>query len=120
MLPNAANTLVSSMLNLQSPTVDEIMRAAKINVGSLSEISEEPDQTVAMAANVVAAAISGEEACLDFYQISSFAKANTFSRENSSASRKINIDPVVRIELPTSLLAALVEKLKTVSGNLPQ
>ena len=109
----AVGAFVSAILDMKNPTVAEVMKISNIDAKLLSSISDEPEQTVAMTASVAAAAVSGQEACVDFYQISPFARLNVM------ASKKISVDPVVRVELSTSLLVALVEKLKEISSNFP-
>ena len=109
----AVSSFVSAVLDMKKPTLAEVMKISNIDVGLLSSIPDEPEQTVAMMASVAAAAVSGQEACVDFYQISSFARLNVM------ASKKISVEPVVRVELSTSLLVALVEKLKQMSDDFP-
>lgn len=113
MASSSAKAFVAAIFEMKNPVVNEMQNISNKNTGLLFDISEEPEQTVALAASVAAAAISGQEACIDFYQISSFARVNVLT------SKKINIDPVVRVELPTSLLVALVVKLKEMTRNSP-
>lgn len=113
MAPFAVNAFVFAILGMKNSAVDDALATSHIDAGLLSKITDEPEQTVAMTASVAAAAVSGPEACVDFYQIS------PFSRMNVVASKKINVDPVVRVDLSTSLLVALVGKLKEISSNFP-
>ncbi len=113
MAPFAVNAFVCAILGMKNSAVDQALKVLNTDLGLLSTISDEPEQTVAMTASVAAAAVSGQEACVDFYQISPFARLNVL------ASKKINVDPVVRVELSTPLLGALVGKLKEISSNFP-
>lgn len=72
----------------------------------LSRIVEEPTQTVALTATLIAVAFVGEETCLDCYSISPFAH-----RAAMQGAPKIPVDPVVRVDLHTSLFAAMLARL---------
>lgn len=69
-------------------------------------IGVEPEQTVALKANVVLAAYSGGEACLDFYQVS------PFSAHAANNGAKISLSPIVRIELRSGQLLGLLSELE--------
>jgi hypothetical protein len=84
-------------------------------VATLATVEEEPAQTVALTANLLAAGFSGREACIDFYHASPFAMAQ-FRTE----SRRVPIYPVVRIDFPANLFVAILEALEQHREDLPQ
>lgn len=71
-----------------------------------SVIEQEPDQTLAVRANVVSAALSNGESCMDFYQISPFASHAVQS------GGKLQMSQVVRVELRTGQLMALLSEFE--------
>lgn len=111
--PNAARQFLHSLVQMGPPGIDELARKSGIEPEPLSELDSEPDQTVAFAANLVAAAIGGREACLDFYH------ASAFSMVNIAKASKLPIDPVVRVDLRTSLLMSLRNALQELEGSFP-
>jgi hypothetical protein len=113
MTPLAAGQFISSLTRMKNPTIQEIAARSHVTSEPLTEITEEPEQTVAFASNIVAAAISNGEACVDFYQVSAFSLAS------APVSKKIAIDPVVRLDLRLSLLLALLEELQKLEGSFP-
>jgi hypothetical protein len=80
--------------------------------GTLHTFSEEPPQTVALVANLVAVTFAGREAELDFFHLA----PNSLRKV---AGGEVSVDPVVRIDLATSLLAPLIEQLVTWGPELP-
>ena len=111
--PNAARQFLQSLESMDSPSLDELAKRSGIEPEPLSEITNEPEQTVAFAANMVAAAVGGREACLDFYHASVFAMVNI------SKASKVPIDPVVRVDLRTSLLLSLRDALRELQKDFP-
>ena len=93
-------------------TAKKFMQQNQLTVGSLTEIGEEPNQTVALAANLIAASYSGTEACMDFYHASPFVVMQV------KAGGEFAADPVVRVSLPMVLLYAICEKLETMKAQL--
>lgn len=73
----------------------------------------EPHDTVSFDSNIVLAAIAGREACCDFYHASSFSLAS------SVKSKKLALDPVVRVDLRATLLMGLLESLQKLISGLP-
>ncbi|MBI3372170.1 MAG: hypothetical protein HY017_10500 [Betaproteobacteria bacterium] len=114
MSSRAVRQFLRSVKGLKEPSLSEIMDKLGIRREAVEgSLGEEPEQTVAFAANVVAVAISGREACLDFYHISSFAMAA------AAHSAKIPIDPVVRVDLRTGLFEALIGALYKIEADFP-
>jgi hypothetical protein len=111
--PIAVRQFLASVKEMQNPSLDEIANREGVHSEDLRQVVNEPEQTVAFAANIIAAAVSGREACLDFYQASSFSMA-TAVRSNSLA-----VDPVVRVDLRTSLLVAIIAELDSIKKKFP-
>ncbi len=92
---------------ISGPSLEELASANRIEAELLASKFDEPSQAIALSANVVLVAAAGAEACLDFYQ------ASPFSMMAVIASKKIALDPVVRVDLRTSLLLGLLEKFRS-------
>jgi hypothetical protein len=75
-------------------------------------VTEEPMQVVELAANFALCAISGYEACLDFFEASPFSLAIALQTET------LYLDPVVRVNIRTPLLLGLVDELRKIAGTL--
>jgi len=114
MSPRAARQFLRSIDQMATPTLDQIVEKVGTKKEKLElHIGTEPEQTVAFVSNIVAVAVAGREACLDFYHASSFAFANAVS------SKKLPIDAVVRVDLRTGLFAAVVDELKKLEVKFP-
>jgi len=66
----------------------------------------EPDQHVKLTSNIAFIAVSGPEACIDFYHVSAFSKQLLKVQQN-----ELGVEPIVRIDLTTSTLNKLVNTL---------
>ncbi|GAA0846703.1 hypothetical protein GCM10009080_47360 [Cupriavidus pauculus] len=95
-----------------SPSVDEIARTVGAVPEQLSEGMVEPEQAVSFAANFAAAAIAGQEACLDFYH------ASPFSLRSVHFIKKLSVEPVVRVDLRLPLLKAIIDELKRIDSQV--
>jgi hypothetical protein len=113
MAPSAAARFLESTAQFIPYSLAEIARLNGISAEASPPILEEPDQTIALAAGFVLTAASGEDATLDFYQASAFAMS-------AVKSGSLSLDPVVRVDLRTSLLLGLVEELQKISPQLPK
>ena len=90
--------------------------ASKYGPESLTADVVEPDgqgQAITLGANLVAVSMNENEACLDFYQ------ASPFSLGAAIQSKKLALDPIVRIDIRATLFFALVEGLIAI-GIKPQ
>lgn len=90
----------------------DYLKRNRMSVAKLTDIKEEPSQTAALAANLVAAAFSDTEACLDFYHASPFVMMSVKSGGDFAA------NPVVRVSLPTVLFVAMCEKLESMKAQI--
>jgi hypothetical protein len=108
-----AYKFLQNLSTFKKITLDEIATKFSIKDADLYEISAEPEQTIALAANLVAAAVSGRAACLDFYSASAFAIAKVVETQ------QLAVEPVVRIDLPTSYLITIRNSLKELVSAFP-
>jgi len=89
--------------------------ASKLKLeGSLEKLPEEPAQTVCLAANIIATAWSGREACMDFYHASPFVMGML------AKNGKFAAEPIVRVSLSTGVLLALFRQLESLKPSFPQ
>lgn len=105
--------LIKSFENMKQPSLAELVETLAVQPESLSTMPQEPDQTVALSANMTLGAIAGREACLDFYQ------ASPFSIVAVRKAKKLGLDPVVRIDVRTTLLLGLLDELRKLVSELP-
>jgi hypothetical protein len=103
---NAGVNFVRTIDAMDGPSLADIVKDGKISP-ERSTVTEEPAQALSLSANTPITAISGHEACIDFYQISAFAMSV------ASRSQKLAVEPVVRVTLRTSLVYGLVVDLRS-------
>lgn len=72
----------------------------------LSEILEEPRDTVAFHASFVMTAFNNEEGCLDFFHSSPFAMSD------SQMTKKLAVEPVLRVSMSSGLVISLIRDLE--------
>lgn len=106
---------VHQFLRTVEPLEDGIiaLEKGKLAKGSVSKISEKPEQAAVVTSSMILAGYSGSDGCLDFYYTS------PFSMRSINFGNKISVEPVVRVNLPTPLLVAMWRKLKELAKNLP-
>jgi hypothetical protein len=92
--------------SMKNPSLQEIAQAENIPTEDLLSIFEEPPQALTLMANMALTAVTGHESCIDFYEASPFAMGVAVR------SRKLSLEPVVRVDLRTSLLLGLVSTLR--------
>jgi hypothetical protein len=103
---------LESFDKMSNPTLDEVVKNAHIEAESLSPVPKEPNQTIALAANMTVAAIAGAEGCIDFFQASPFAIVA------AARARKLALDPVVRVDIRTALIVGLLSELRSLVDKL--
>lgn len=108
----AVHQFLRSMPSLVK-TMEDFSSQRKIAKADLANISEEPKQTVALAATVIVASISGRDGCLDFYYSSPYVAVQV------AQGGKFVVDPVARVMLPMNLLHAIYKKLESMKVDLP-
>jgi len=95
------------------PEIQEYAKKHDINEG-LTELTEEPEHTTSVTANIIVAGFTGREGCLDLYNASPFVIA-TLRR----GGRKMAVDPIVRVDLSTGLMLAILDKLDSLKDQFP-
>lgn len=96
------------------PQNDKHMLEHKIGRVAVISPSKEPEQTVAMAANIVALARAGSEATADFHHASPAAMHALQQQDH------LEIEPIVRVDLPLGVLASLLDELVSLSSIVPR
>lgn len=109
----AVQWFVNSVAEMNSPSLEEILEGMNLDPEVLSTVNERPFQTANLVANFAAVGVSGFETCMDFYHASPFAMRALPGRNN------LEVEPVVRVDLRTSLFASLVTELNQIALQLP-
>lgn len=107
MSPVGGANFVRILDSMKNPSYREIAESEKIPTETLSPITDEPPQALTLMANMALTAITGHESCIDFYEASPFAMGVAIR------SQRLSLEPVVRVDLRTSLLLGLVADLRT-------
>jgi len=95
--------------------IREFVSRNNIDPIPLHPIDNEPDQTVSLRCNVIATAFSGREATMDFYRLSPMAVVHKIR-----VGKPPVVDPVVRVDMSTSLLVSLVDYVLGIKDKLPE
>jgi len=103
--------LLSSLDQMQSPSLEEICAAEGLAPEISPPIEEEPVQVVELSANFTLCGVSSTEACVDFFE------ASPFSLGVAVQSDTLHVDPVVRVSLTTPLLLGMVMELRKGATN---
>lgn len=93
-------------------SLDEVQAQLGISDEPLSLIASRPSQTANVVANMVLTAVSGREACIDFYHASAFAFRDAENRE------VLEVEPVVRVDLRSSLYLTFARKVIEIAGQV--
>jgi hypothetical protein len=104
---NAAANFVRIADSITGPSFREVAQAVNIPEENLSAVGDEPPQALTLAANLTLSAITGHESCIDFYEASPFAMGIALRSE------KLSLEPVVRVDLRTSLFLGLLKDLRS-------
>lgn len=109
-----ALTFINSM-NGVGTTGRTYMKEHNIKDAELLELKnqKEPTQIATVEANIIAAAVAGREACMDFYHSSSFAM------HGFGISGKFFAEPIVRVTLTLPLLMAIYDWFVRHKGDMP-
>jgi hypothetical protein len=113
MSPESVNRLLAG--------TEEFLRRAggfldrnKIGRQALQNPTGEPDQAVMLTANLFAIAQVSRECCFDFYHASAWELRATVKVQ------EIAVDPIVRVDAPTSLVIPILERLVELQAKLPK
>lgn len=105
---NAMIRFLHTIAQIKNPSFDDLVARLNLPASKSENLQVEPSQTIELLANIILTAISGDESCLDFYQMS------PFSVRSAQHHHRTAIEGVVRIDLPSSKLFSLVHDLRTV------
>ena len=106
-VPRAVGAFLRSCREF-GPSVRRFLESSGQPPEPIIQLQEEPDQTIALSANVLLSAFADAETVIDCYNISPFALREITTTQTFSTS----IDPVVRVQMPTSLFVALLDSLE--------
>ncbi len=113
LVPHAIRSILGAVRGVDSPTFFEIALRNGIPEVELSEIEAEPEQVVTLAASMAMIGVSGREACLDFYHASPFAVLQ------SHTTKKMLIDPVVRVTIQAAQMYAMLRRFEIIEKTFP-
>jgi hypothetical protein len=105
MNPVSAKQLFESVDQMGNPSLAQIAEISGFTAEFLSEIRDEPRQTANMVANFAGIGVSGHETCIDLYHASAFAMRNLHE------SGALEVEPVVRVDIRTSIFMSIVSGL---------
>ncbi len=106
MSPESAAQFVAS---ISANFFEEVRSLSPRNTaGRLVEFNSNAKQTVVLTSSFLMAGYSGGSACIDFFY------ASPFSVQNMAVLKKLSLEPVVRVNLKTGSLLALIDGIKTV------
>jgi hypothetical protein len=112
MTPEAISQFLATCTQF-TPSLRQYVESQQLSRTKLVSIDREPEQTVEMSANMVAAAHVGREACMDFYH----ASPRSFRDAMQSESTAIAIEPVVRILLSANLMLSALEEVEAARSS---
>jgi hypothetical protein len=108
MSPIAVRQFLETIEHVKNPTFQEILQTVGATPEPPGVVDREPDQTVALSANMLLTAMSGDEATIDFY------KASPFSLHVAPQRGKLSLDPVVRVDLRSDVAVGAICELRRV------
>lgn len=110
---SAIQQFLNMLTSTPQPNILTLLTTKRGQIKSLPILKDEPKETVALKANIIIAAINGHEACLDFYYVSPFSKTE------AAKTKKLALDPVVRIDLQTSNFLSVISELTEKMAQVP-
>lgn len=96
------------------PKINEISEQTNTTSHSVEEITQNPLHLAKMSANIVRSAVSGYDACCDFYQLNASNVAKALGK-----SEKMNLLPIARVEMRTALFLGMYEELVRLKSTFP-
>ena len=101
---------LQKMKQVSSELSEKFRAALPTNFGVVEAL---PPQTVSLTANLVAAAYTGEESCMDFYY------ASPFSALKVLVSSQLSVNPIVRVTAPTPVFFWMWNRLAAFTAKTP-
>lgn len=112
--PPSIAEFIKSTHSVVNPSFAEIAERVGFVAEELPKLREEPDQSIALAANMILVAMSGFDSCLDFYQ------ASPFAIRTAAHTHKLAVEAVVRIDLRSGLLLGLLDEMDIIQKEFPK
>lgn len=94
-------------------SVSEIFKAMPAEIVNMPEpfqLTEEPEQAVALEANFFRASLNASSSCIDFFY------ASPFSLLAVTSLKKLFVEGVVRVQLPDTVFVAVVSSLRKLNS----
>lgn len=114
MSPSAIRSYLDTLAPVENgQTISSLSETMGIYPEMLPKFQNEPKESITLTANIIMAAVSGREGCMDFYYASPFSKAA------AAANKKLAVDPVVRIDIRTGLLLGMNSAMEEIIRPLP-
>lgn len=110
--PLAITQFAHSMDTMNDPNLDTIVGLLAYPAEELSVFTVKPLHMANVFANLVAVAIASHETCLDFYHASAFAI------HKSASHTTLEVEPVVRVDMRTTLFAAMMRKIQEIATQI--
>jgi hypothetical protein len=92
--------------SVDMPQIESMVATGSVEL--LDTITGRPRNTANMVANLVSVGVVDNETCMDFYHASAFAIAKIHNQS------KLELEPVVRVDLRTSLFLPMMQKMAIV------
>jgi hypothetical protein len=73
--------------------------------GALTQFKTKADQTAVLTCSMAYVGYTGDDGCIDFYYSSPFAK------QQMGTSKKLSVDPVVRVNLPSGVMISIINEI---------
>ena len=115
---SSARQFIEAIDATKEPSYSELAAQHGIVIDELPKLLKEPTEpaAVAFAANAAVTAIAGDAAVIDFYQLSPFVAAAMQKVPNT---RTMGLEPVVRVDLATSLFLGMLAALRKAIEDVP-
>ena len=96
------------------PRLYDFIERSKAAIPDLQRLTQEPAHVVSLVANIIAVGYTAREAVIDLYHFNALAL-----HKLNEGSDQLAVDPVLRVDLPTTLLAGLVRTLNNLGTSFP-
>lgn len=104
-------------LNAIAEPLEQFVTRSDVDVPEVKMPADEPPHTVAMVASVAQTTFGGFEAEMSFYHVSPYGLHLATVNE---AADSVAVEPVVRVDLPTTMLVGIVRQLAVLIPKLPK
>ena len=116
MSPVSVIQMINSLNKIVNPSILEILERIGESNRDLTEFDEDPKEVARLKANMVMIGLSGQEACLQFFDADAFAMKKLQQTGKSSSDSVVG---VVRVDTQTALIPTLISKLRELASQFP-